>query len=454
MNANISKDLSTKLYKMAELTNEDTAQIRRLLTDYFAAAYAGYKQNREFNEAVKRVICEQGGKAESAVLFSNSKLPARSAAFINSLYGHGAELDDGCRIAMGHIGVHVIPSVLALAEAEMKSQEAIMLAIAVGYEACIRISAAAQPGMVNRGFHSTGMAGGIACAAACAKLLDLDASQIESAMSLASTMSGGLLTYSESRQMIKPINPAKAAETGVFAARLAKSGVKGPLHFLEGPHGWFHAVADSVDESMISKDFGHLLMHDCYFKLYPSCRHTHCGIEAAINIHREVSIHTIQQINIYTYPNAIKLAGQIQYPQNSDETKFSIPYTAAVALLYGEYGVDYMDTKEILPKVKELIGKIQLISDPSMENLKKGIRGARIEVLMSGGRKVSNTVLIPKGDPENSLSDQDLDIKLRICAKNIVSERVIRQLTETISEFGSGDSFSIQKCFMEEPEIL
>lgn len=450
MKMDLSKKLSVRLHEIMELTTEDNEQIKRLLVDYFAAACGGYKQNSEFNEAVREVIYAQGGAPEASVLFSEKKLPARSAAFINSIYGHGAELDDGCRIAMGHVGVHVIPSVLALAEAEEKSQKAIMVAIAVGYEAYIRISAAAQPGMINRGFHSTGMAGGIACAAACAKLLGLGVEGIENAMSLASTMSSGLLTYSESRQMIKPINPAKASETGVFAARLAQSGVKGPLNFLEGPNGWLHAVADSVDELMIIKDFEHLLIHDCYFKLYPSCRHTHCGIEAAINLSKEIDIKKIEQINVYIYPNAIKLAGQIRFPKDLDETKFSIFYTVAIALLYGEYGIDYMYPSKMRPEAEELIKKIQLVSDSDMENRESGVRGARIEVVLLGGKILNNTVLVPKGDPGNPLSNTDLHKKLEMCAKNVLSDSVVRQLMRNIAEFGKSDSFSLPLCFAEE----
>lgn len=433
-----SKRLSERLYGIRELSSHDIGQIRKLLIDFFAAACAGAKQNKGFNDKVEKVLLAQGGAPESTVLFTGERLPARSAAFMNSLYGHGAELDDGCRIAMGHVGVHVIPAVLALAEAEDKTQNEIMTAIAAGYEAHIRISAAAQPGMIGRGFHSTGMAGGIACAAACAKLLGLDAQGIEDAMSLASTMSSGLLTYSESRQMIKPLNPAKAAETGVFAARLAQAGVKGPLNFLEGPNGWFHAVADTVDAGMVTKEFGHLLIHDCYFKLYPSCRHTHCGIEAAINLHKKVDPAGIKKVDISIYPNAMKLAGQIKYPLEPDETKFSIHYTCAISLLYGEYGVDYMNPPLSDKSVRNMIDRIVLIPDDGMENREKGIRGTKIEVTMKDGNKVSDTVLVPKGDPEKPFSEGDLCMKLKLCAKDIMDKSAIDRLMACISKLGGG----------------
>ena len=445
----LSNFLCEKLTKIEVLTEKDKQQLRLLLLDYFASLFAGYKQNKEFSDKVLSVIGQQGGLEESTVFFSNKKYPARTAAFMNSLYGHGAELDDGNKKAMGHVGVHVIPAVLALAEAEKKSQDKIMLAIACGYEAYIRISSAAQPGMVNRCFHSTGMAGALACAVACGKLLGLKTEGIESSMSLACTMSSGLLTYSESQQMIKPLNPAKAAETGVFAARLAQSGIKGPENCLEGPHGWFKAVADNINEKMITDGWDNLLMiHDCYFKLYPSCRHTHCGIEAAINIHQRINPDEIKKVNVYIYPNAIKLAGQILYPQNADETKFSIHYTLACALKYGEYGVDYMNPPRKDKDIVDLIKKIELIPDETMENREKAIRGTRVVVCLNNNRQEEETILVPKGDPEKPLSYDDIINKLWVCGSNLVNDNQLNTLIQYINNFGAEELLESNILFM------
>ena len=448
----ITKSMCKAIACDPTLSKLDKSQIQNLLLDFFAAMFAGYKQNKQFANEVETVVLNQGGIAESTVLFKEYKVPARSAAFLNSLYGHGAELDDGNKKAMGHVGVHIIPAVISLAEAENKSMDEVMVAIVSGYEAYIRISSAAQPGMVNRSFHSTGFAGAPACAVACAKLLGLNAEGIESAMSLACTMASGLLTYSESQQMIKPINPAKAAETGVFAARLAQRGIKGPENCLEGPHGWFKAVTDIVEESIITERFDHLLIHDCYFKLYPSCRHTHCGIEAAINLYNVIKYtkKSIENVNVYIYPNAIKLAGQIKYPVDTDETKFSIYYTLACALIFGEYGVDYMKPPRCDEKVCELIEKIHLIPDESMEVRERGIRGTRIEVTMSDGDVFSNTVLVPKGDPENPLSREDIIRKLKTCANGIISNDHLIKLIEYLENFGGDESINPHILFGKE----
>ena len=434
----ITNDLAQDLFEI-QLNEHDKEQLRTLIIDFFAAAYAGFKQNRVFNERVERVVYSQGGEEESYVLFQKRRYPARHAAFMNALYGHGAELDDGNKKAAGHAGVHLIPAVFALADKLESSNEDVLIALAVGYEAYIRISSAAQPGLVARGFHSTGMAGTIACAAACARLYHLEAQGIEDAMALATTMTGGLLSYGDSRPAIKPLNPGKAAENGVFAAMLANTGVQGPTEALEGQNGWFHAVTDEVHEEFL-KGGDHLLLHDCYFKLYPSCRHTHCGIDAAVALHGRVKAEEIKEVNVYIYPNAIKLAG-IKIPKDQDETKFSIQYTLACALLNGSYGITDMNFERITEDILVLIEKIKLIADEAMEDRINGIRGTRVEVVMKDGSCEEETVLVPKGDPEKPLTREDIIDKLRVCSKGQADEGTLRKLVYSIESIEGNGQF-------------
>lgn len=435
----ITTELSKDLFRILELKPADIDQLHRLIIDFMAAAYAGFQQNRGFNERVESVVYSQGGAEESTVFLQGKKYPARIAAFMNSLYGHGAELDDGNKKAAGHAGVHLIPAVFALAEKLGSSCNDVLIALATGYEAYIRISSAAQPGLVARGFHSTGMAGTLACAAACARLYHLDAQGIEDAIALATTMTGGLLSYGDSRPAIKPLNPGKAAENGVFSAMLAAEGVQGPTESLEGQNGWFHAVTDEVHEEYL-KGSNHLLLHDCYFKLYPSCRHTHCGIDAAAALHKHVKAEEIEKVNVYIYPNAIKLAG-IKIPKDQDETKFSIQYTLACGLLFGSYGIADMDPPRLTPDVLDLIEKTELIPDEMMEDRSKGIRGTRVEVVLKDGSRYEETVTVPKGDPEKPLTRDDIIDKLRTCAKGQADEKTLMRLVQAIEKIEGKEKF-------------
>lgn len=436
----ITSNLAQELFQIQKLKEEDREQLKILMIDFFAAAYGGHKQNRTFNELVERVVLKQKGVEESNILFQERKYPAQLAAFINAMYGHGAELDDGNKNAAGHAGVHLIPSVFALADKLMSSNEDILIALATGYEAYIRISSAAQPGLIERGFHSTGMAGTLASAAACARLFHLNAQGIEDSIALATTMTGGLLSYGDSRPVIKPLNPGKAAENGVFAAMLANEGVQGPMESLEGRNGWFHAVTDRIDERML-KGSNHLLLHDCYIKLYPSCRHTHCGIDAAVALHKKVKATEVKAINVFIYPNAIKLAG-IKIPKDKDETKFSIPYTLACALVNGSYSIDDMDLSRLTKDVLDIIEKMTLIPDSTMEDKEKGVRGTRVEVLMNNGKKFEEIVLVPKGDPEKPLAKNDIVEKLKNCAKGQADEFFLMKLIEAVNSIEGNKAFN------------
>ena len=434
----ITTDLARDLYEI-RLTDKDREQLRTLIIDFFAASFAGKKLNRAFNEAVEAAVYPQGGAGEASVFLREGKYPARMAAFMNAVYGHGAELDDGNKAAAGHPGVHLLPAVFALAEKLGSTDEDVFLALATGYEAYIRISSAAVPGLIKRSFHSTGMAGTLADAAACARLYHLDAQGIEEAVALATTMSGGLLSYGDSRPAIKPLNPAKAAENGLFAAQLAANGMRGPEEALEGPNGWFHAVTDEVHEEYL-RGSDHLLLHDCYFKLYPSCRHTHCGIDAAVSLHGKIGGREIAKVRVFIYPNAIKLAG-IRIPREADETKFSICYTLATALLQGNYGAADMDPVHLTPEILELIDRIELIPDESMEDRVKKIRGTRVEVVLADGETLEETVLVPKGDPERPLSRADIVEKLHVLAAGQASEEKLTALVERIEALGGEKSF-------------
>jgi 2-methylcitrate dehydratase PrpD len=314
--------------KFEDLPKQVVEQTKMFIADYIAAAFAGYRINVEVNSAMLSLVDEMGGAEQSSVLFSKKKYPISNAAFLNALYSHGADMDDGNRKAAGHIGAHVMSAVFALSEALSVLWEDVFVAINVGYEVFNRIAGASQPSLYNKGFHSTSIAGSVACAAACAKLLGLCSEGIYNAMSLGAIQSNGLIIIDESGQACKPINPANAARTGVISAQLAANGIIGPRNPLESKKGWFNAFSDYVDEGALFDGLGQkFTICESYLKLYPACRHTHCVIEASINIRNRImhrrKVNDITAIQVITYPSAIKSAdftfcfgrkGQSYYP--------------------------------------------------------------------------------------------------------------------------------------------
>lgn len=438
--------------------------VTELMLDYFSACYAGIKVNAGFDRAVSEIICDRGGKEEASVIPGSGtahRLPAESAAFMNAVYAHGADMDDGNRKAMGHIGAHVISAVLALAEAMATEHgkavpgEEIMTAIVVGYEVFCRVAQAAQPGLVRRGFHSTGTAGAIACAAACSRLRAMTSEQIYSAMSLAAVQCGGLLIIAESGQECKPLNPANAARIGIFSARLAEKNVSAPRAPLESDKGWLHAMTDAPSPAVITHGLGEwYAICECYVKPYPSCRHTHALIQCATALRERMftdlgdgAIASISSVAAYIYPNAISVAGSVVTPRCNADTKFSLHYSLAYALLYGGFGLSALKYEERNARLEELISKISFIPEPELENAEKGMRGASVEVVTESGARFSETVLLPRGDAAAPLSHRELEEKLERCARGILTEAQIDALKRNVSSLGEVGFTSLKKLF-------
>ncbi len=424
---------------------------KRYIVDYYAACFAGMRVNAAFNRMIEASLLDMGGKPECDYLLSAVRLPCANAAFMNACYAHGADMDDGNRKAMGHVGAHVLSAVLTLAQTLPVNGRDILTAVVAGYDVYNRVAAAVQPGLVHRGFHSTGTAGAIACGAVCARLMGLSADEIYHAMALCAIQASGLILIAESGQTCKPLNPANAARTGVLSARWAAAGVESPLNPLDSRKGFFHAMSDVTDESQITDGLGSTFtVCESYMKPYPSCRHTHCGIEAALDIRERLPKNAnVQNVKVYIYPNAIRIAGQILVPKTDADAKFSIHYALACALANGSFTLDDLDASAVSERVLDLIGRIELIEDETMENRDAGIRGARVVVTTQTGESFEKTVLIPKGDAANPFSDSDLRDKLSACARGVLTPTQQETLLQAVYTLETKDRLTSINLFKE-----
>jgi 2-methylcitrate dehydratase PrpD len=418
-----------------ELPYDVVGYTKLLVLDLLVSAMAGYKVNKVFNKAVLDVIGGMGGKPESTVLFGGGRLPAAQAGFINAVYAHGADMDDGNRTATGHPGAAIIPAVLSLGEANKINGKDAITAIVAGYDVYVRLGNIMMPSHFLRGFHSTGTIGAVAAGAAAARTLGLSEDGVRRSISLAAVQASGLHEISDSGQMAKPINPGNAARTGILSALFARAGADAPKDPLEGDKGFLKAFADGADWSKLPEDLGKKFkIATCYIKLYPACRHAHAPIEAALAL-REAGVPApgaVEKIRIYAYPSAIKIAGNIFEPQNEDEAKLSITYAAATALVTGRFTLDDLEKAGTMSdEVRAMIRKMEILSDPALEDKAANIRGTRIEILLKDGGVRSKTVPLPKGDPEVPLKDIDMMEKLRFSARDLYGEKAQQTLYET-----------------------
>ena len=150
---------------------EDT---RRSVLDWLGSALAG---SLEAPARMAQRVVRSLGASEEATVFSNGRSSAAGAALANGVASHILEFDDVHKGSTLHPAAPVIPAALAVAEREHTDGRAFLLAVAVGYEAALRVGEAVNPSHY-RFWHPTGTAATFGAAAAAAAILKLDAARV------------------------------------------------------------------------------------------------------------------------------------------------------------------------------------------------------------------------------------------------------------------------------------
>ena len=411
-------------------------QTKKLVLDLVGVALAGYEL-MTFPKIFVGYLAEQGGKPEATAIGAPERLPAANAALANAVCAHALDMDDGHRYAALHPGVVVIPAAMASAQAAGASTPDLLAGIVAGYEVMIRIGRAINPSSLNRGFHATGITGVFGAAAATARIMGLDREATAGALGLAGLQASGILQVNHDVEgaRVKPLNPAKAAQSGIYAAVLAGRSAKGPSRIFEGEDGFFQAFTDKVDTDGAVEGLGSVFeIERAYLKLYAACRHAHAALDALLEAWpAEGELESIEEIEVETYPAAIRLAG-IQAPGTASAARFSIPFTLALGLRFRDAAAERYTEKVVAePGMITLAEKVRLVPSDRWERLYPGKRGATVTI-SAAGETFSAEVDLAKGEPENPASWDEIQSKFLKNAELALSPEEARTLARTIGE--------------------
>lgn len=387
--------------------------IRRLLLDHLG----GVIPAAEF--PVPRLVAEYAAVAHpgtEATAIGFGTRAAEGAALVNGTAAHSLEVDDGYTPGSVHPSAVVFPAVLAAAQRNGAPAPAVLAASAVGLELTCRIAAAGHPATWQNGYHNTPIAGVMGAAAGVAVVLGADAAGIEQALGVAASHAGGLFAFLGQDAEVKRLHAGKAARDGLVSAELALRGLSGPRGVLEGPYGYFEALArGTYDAETVTAGLGEeWALLRTYVKPYPCCRHLHGPIDAALELRAEPGFDpaAVTSIDIGTYPvaarfDAVEVDGFLA-------AQMSMPYAVSVALLRGEVGLtEFGERTRGLPEVRALAEKVRVHEDADAAAAYPKERPALVTIERSGGGPLRTRIRQPYGEPDNPVSDQALEDKFR-----------------------------------------
>nr|WP_298104207.1 MmgE/PrpD family protein [uncultured Shinella sp.] len=379
-----------------------------------------------------------GGQGDANVFGLQQGYAPSVAALLNGAFGHSLDFDDTHASSSLHPSAPVVSAAFAAAQLTGASGKALIAAVVAGYEVCCRLGNALDPtAHYARGFHPTATAGVFGAAAAVGNLYALDPKRIESAYGVAASQAAGSLQFLVNGAWNKRFQVGAAAMNGVIAATLAREGFLGSSQAVEGKHGFLQGYSDgALPEKAIDGLGTTYETMRIGVKPYPSCRYTHAAIDGILALRKEnaISPQSVQAVEIGLHRNGITLTGapldEKRHPRSVVEGQFSMPFTAAVALLKGEFG---WDDYSLLghADVDAMATRIAVIRDVRLEGLTHPF-GAYVRIRTDAG-DFDRHIVDPRGEPENFPTEEDFRDKFVMLAGPVLGHGQAEELFTRIA---------------------
>ncbi len=343
-------------------------------------------------------------------------------AVLNGVRAHLLDIDDAHSEVRGHPGAVILSALFAAADKDTPGKD-FLDAYIIGTEVMARLGETINQEHYLRGFHNTATLGGIAAAAALARLFHFNIEETASALGIGATFGSGL--RAEFGSTVKALHVGNAAKNGVEAAILTKAGVRGDKDVLFKKFGFFDVMGfkddEHTDESRRNiygkawlKEWGkcwRIESPGLWLKRYPFCSAAMAGCDAAEELRKRhpYTPNDIESIEIGFFPGR-DTALYATAPETGEQGRFSIEYIVWLNLMGIPCSLERFSPEKLPEDIKESLKKINRITlKPDAER-----PYTRVRVMKADGTEDEEKVSDPKGSPGNPLSFAEEESKLAL----------------------------------------
>ena len=388
-------------------------------------------------QAVTGALARVGRSGPSVVWGTPYRALPEYAALANGIAAHSIELDDVNNAASLHPGVVVFPAALACGDLVAVDGKTFITAVAAGYDVIVRLGRALKPAEhYARGFHPTGTCGAFGAAALSGRLLGLKEEALLQALGIAGSQAAGSMEFLAQGTWTKRMHAGWAAHSGLWAAFLAREGFTGPPTIIEGRNGFLQAYSGDPNPDLVLEELGEVFhITRTSVKPHACCRYKQGPIDCILQIVRQhhVEARDVEKVTVGVLGAGFNIVAapeeQKRNPVSVIDMQFSMPFGAAVALLYGRaFLSEYTEEVAQRPEVRELMDRIICVQDPALDSRFPRLWPAWAEIQTTDGRTLRAEIEYPKGDPENALSWGDLKEKFTALSTPVLAEERQRKI--------------------------
>ena len=408
--------------RYAEVPPAVRKEAQRTLLNWMGCAVGG-SRHATLDAAIS-ALAPFSGPPQASVLGRRVRMDVLHASLMNGISSHVFDFDDTHLKTVIHPAGPVVSGLLALAEFRPMTGADFLHAMILGVEVECRIGNAVYPAHYDRGWHITGTAGVFGAAAACGKALGLTEQQMVWALGLAATQPVGLREMFGS--MTKSFHPGRAAQNGLTAALLAARNFTSTEVGLEGKSGWANVLSTTRNYAEITDHLG--ASYEIALNTYKpfACGIViHPAIDACIQLRNQHQLEAaqIERIDLSVHPLVLELTGK-KMPQTGLESKFSVYFAAALAIVRGSAGMrDFSDENARDPVIVALRDRVTATIDPAVKE-----EQVRARITLEDGRVLNHVVEHVVGSLERPMSDAQLEAKFLDLAKGVLPDAQARAL--------------------------
>jgi len=299
-----------------------------------------------------------------------------------------------------------------------------------------KIADAIYPTHYKQGFHTSGTIGAFGAAAATAKLLKLDRTQLAHAIGITASMSAGIRVSFGT--MTKPLHVGRAAFNGVTAAELAAKGFTAGADALDGQWGFFKVAGGGFDAERIVDVLGKpwtIVSPGVSIKPYPCGCLGHPTMDAMLTL---VTKHDIkpEQIKKVRLRAGSNILNPLRYKiANTElEAKFCPPFMLSAVALRRKAGVnEFSDEFVRSAPVQALMRRVETVFDQEIENQGFVRMLSIVEVELEDGRVMTQESGPYRGGPERPFTRDELRDKFTECGSLVLPPERLDAIFERIA---------------------
>ncbi|MEO7405274.1 MAG: MmgE/PrpD family protein, partial [Burkholderiales bacterium] len=321
----------------------------------------------------------------------------------------------------------------ATAQSLGASGEALLAAIALGYEVVARIGAATKMKLIVNPHGTYGVVG---AALAVARLSGVPAERFRELASIAASCCMATNRHTMlNGATVRNWYAGHSATMGQMAVRLVESGFTGPA---DGVNTTFSLVLGEgfQPETAVDRLGDRWLLTEGYLKLYPTARYAHSGIDAFFDAlsqapDRRIQAADIERVDMHAYRLAAFL--KTQHPTNWFGTRFSIPFACATLLVGGRSGLAAFDDQAVAdPAVRALAARIHVVEDERFNARYPDRQEVHATVRLRDGSILEGCCEITSGEPGNPHASGAVEAKYFDLATPIWGRDRAAALRETV----------------------